>query len=206
MYSIGQDARWRDKELWPWAVRVPAAVGYVLLLIALLRLWKRPAPRWAPRWLIAISMLSIAVWTASQFVTLECNAARVQFHVYDGVVSLYVNDVPFGAAGINRGGRSGWSIHRNPPALTINRGGFLSILGARVTLNLPLVPVIVVTLPAAILFGRSRRIRPGHCKRCRYDLTGNVTGVCSECGLPFVLGPSSETESANSSSPPIDGL
>lgn len=27
-----------------------------------------------------------------------------------------------------------------------------------------------------------RRIPPGHCRKCGYDLTGNVTGVCSECG------------------------
>ena len=23
---------------------------------------------------------------------------------------------------------------------------------------------------------------PGHCRKCGYDLTGNVTGKCSECG------------------------
>ncbi len=26
------------------------------------------------------------------------------------------------------------------------------------------------------------RIRPGHCYHCDYDLTGNKSGVCSECG------------------------
>ena len=26
--------------------------------------------------------------------------------------------------------------------------------------------------------------KPGHC-RCGYDLTGNVSGVCPECGQPF---------------------
>jgi hypothetical protein len=24
--------------------------------------------------------------------------------------------------------------------------------------------------------------RPGHCPHCGYDLTGNVSGVCPECG------------------------
>lgn len=28
-----------------------------------------------------------------------------------------------------------------------------------------------------------RRFPPGHCARCGYDLTGNTSGVCSECGL-----------------------
>ena len=29
---------------------------------------------------------------------------------------------------------------------------------------------------------RHRRLRPGHCLNCGYNLTGNVSGVCSECG------------------------
>ena len=28
-----------------------------------------------------------------------------------------------------------------------------------------------------------RRQQPGHCVRCAYDLTGNTSGVCPECGL-----------------------
>jgi hypothetical protein len=35
------------------------------------------------------------------------------------------------------------------------------------------------------LLGRwssSRRIPPGHCQKCGYNLTGNVSGVCPECG------------------------
>ncbi len=27
-----------------------------------------------------------------------------------------------------------------------------------------------------------RRVPPGHCRRCGYDLTGNKSGVCPECG------------------------
>jgi hypothetical protein len=44
-----------------------------------------------------------------------------------------------------------------------------------------------VALPAgraaARLWRRSRR-RPGGCAACGYDLTGNVSGVCPECGTP----------------------
>ena len=31
-------------------------------------------------------------------------------------------------------------------------------------------------------FLRRRRIKPGHCTTCGYDLTGNTTGRCPECG------------------------
>lgn len=31
---------------------------------------------------------------------------------------------------------------------------------------------------------RARRLRKGLCLRCGYDLTGNISGVCPECGTP----------------------
>ncbi len=50
-------------------------------------------------------------------------------------------------------------------------------------LILPLWPLVVaIAIPTAWFWRRDRRHPPGHCKRCGYDLTGNVTGVCSECG------------------------
>lgn len=30
-----------------------------------------------------------------------------------------------------------------------------------------------------------RKIPPGHCPVCRYDLTGNTSGICPECGTPI---------------------
>ena len=46
------------------------------------------------------------------------------------------------------------------------------------------IPFLLVALPTGILFWRDhrRRITPGHCKKCGYDLTGNVSGRCPECG------------------------
>ena len=32
---------------------------------------------------------------------------------------------------------------------------------------------------------RRRQPPPGHCQKCGYDLTGNVSGVCPECGTPI---------------------
>ena len=45
-------------------------------------------------------------------------------------------------------------------------------------------PLLLTAIPTAWLWHRDRRrIRPGCCLRCGYDLTGNTSGVCSECGL-----------------------
>ena len=36
---------------------------------------------------------------------------------------------------------------------------------------------------AAIVFRYRRRVPPGHCEKCRYDLTGHLSGACPECGI-----------------------
>jgi hypothetical protein len=51
-------------------------------------------------------------------------------------------------------------------------------------------PVILAGLPAlAWLLARllRRRLRPGHCAGCGYNLRGNVSGVCPECGRSIDL-------------------
>ena len=53
-------------------------------------------------------------------------------------------------------------------------------------LNLPLwIPILAVSFPSFIVWRRNRRISAGHCRSCGYDLTGNVSGKCSECGKPI---------------------
>ncbi len=44
---------------------------------------------------------------------------------------------------------------------------------------------LVLTYPLVYLISAiRRRIPPGHCKKCTYNLTGNTSGVCPECGTP----------------------
>lgn len=50
--------------------------------------------------------------------------------------------------------------------------------------------VLTAALPAERLWrhgSRRRAIRRGLCPHCRYNLTGNVSGVCPECGTPAVV-------------------
>jgi len=55
-------------------------------------------------------------------------------------------------------------------------------------LNMPAwLPLLLTAIPTAWLWHRDRRLissSPGHllCLRCGYDLTGNTSGVCPECG------------------------
>lgn len=50
--------------------------------------------------------------------------------------------------------------------------------------NLPLWMLLLPTSATSWLFyRRARRKRLiGHCPNCEYDLTGNISGVCPECG------------------------
>ncbi len=42
--------------------------------------------------------------------------------------------------------------------------------------------LLVIATPTAFLWWRDRRPLPGHCP-CGYDMTGNVSGTCPECGV-----------------------
>lgn len=41
----------------------------------------------------------------------------------------------------------------------------------------------LAVIPTVMLWRHDRGFPPGHCRSCGYDLTGNTTGVCSECGV-----------------------
>ena len=53
------------------------------------------------------------------------------------------------------------------------------------TIAAPVWVVLLISIPLTYLLFRLDRRKwhpPGHCQSCGYDLTGNVTGKCSECG------------------------
>jgi hypothetical protein len=47
------------------------------------------------------------------------------------------------------------------------------------------IPFVIIAVPTGLAWRAARRrIRPGCCRECGYDLTGNVSGVCPECATP----------------------
>jgi hypothetical protein len=71
------------------------------------------------------------------------------------------------------------------------------VIGVRVPLWLL---ALAVGFPTAILFWRDRGYGPGHCRKCGYNLTGNVSGICPECGTP-VPAPNAGNQDRHMSAP-----
>lgn len=44
--------------------------------------------------------------------------------------------------------------------------------------------ILVAVLPGSQEWLEQRRVKRGECRHCGYSLTGNVSGVCPECGTP----------------------
>lgn len=44
------------------------------------------------------------------------------------------------------------------------------------------IPCVSFTVAAVYFHRKARGPKPGHCRKCQYDLTGNESGVCPECG------------------------
>jgi hypothetical protein len=75
-----------------------------------------------------------------------------------------------------------------PRSMTLLAGlidwSWLKVDADGIDLNLQLwILFMIAVIPTGVLwYVDRRRIPPGHCRKCGYNLTGNVSGVCPECG------------------------
>ena len=82
--------------------------------------------------------------------------------------------------------QKGWAFAKRQTAAPMVRFWWIRILRpipSAWAVIVPLwIPPVVLAIPTYILWRRDRRYPPGHCQECGYNLTGNVSGVCPECG------------------------
>ncbi|HVP13633.1 MAG TPA: hypothetical protein VMV94_20835 [Phycisphaerae bacterium] len=97
----------------------------------------------------------------------------------------------------NQRGFLGFFVHvSKTPAAPAGQRGFFSFLGfvskvppkpdREVVLRFPVWIFVLLAIFAVswAAWRKHRRIPPGHCLKCSYNLTGNVSGICPECGVP----------------------
>jgi hypothetical protein len=127
---------------------------------------------------LTIWLLLAAVWVVSLRWGVRYEHARFGAGVYDGVCGLWYIPAPDGrgegwrASGVTRR-RDFWTI-RYVQIYSTPRENAVS---------LPLwMPLLLLGAATLWLFRSSARLRPGTCRVCGYDLTGNTSGTCPECG------------------------
>lgn len=112
----------------------------------------------------AVSLFSGTLFFAglvTGFAALIATLRRAPRSRFRGVISI---------ACLVASGLTLWAIEREPPTTS-----FLY------NLCMYAIPGIL-----AIIFARPPKLSPGHCTTCGYNLRGNVSGKCSECGAPVV--------------------
>jgi len=159
--------------------------------------------RWSPRlstrakWAATtVLLLLVIAYSVSLFVEIGYNGLNRCISVETG--SLYVCFVRGGEPGmpyVDRfPGLRGWvALKSYGPQYTlphIIRTWFPNFPDPSMrhwTVIIPLwVPFLIVALPTTLLWRLDlRRAAPGQCHRCRYNLTGNTSGICPECGTPI---------------------
>jgi hypothetical protein len=136
---------------------------------------------------LGVSLLVIAAWVISYFDLIEYRDPNqlpgVMFYSLGNASASYTGLVlsdgrlTWGYM-LMHNPPSGWRMRRRP------RGMSFSTFRDSRCLIVPLwLPLALVAGPTAFLWWLDRRrIPPGHCRKCGYNLTGNVSGTCPECG------------------------
>lgn len=122
----------------------------------------------------AESLVHTIGWRRTAFVLDDVIVREKSFYLSSGAVSLTWQQY-------GRVLDSGWEIHDGDGSIV-----WLPSWGATecvVPLWIPFLLLAVSTV--SVWWLDRRRIPPGRCGHCGYNLTGNVSGRCPECGQPI---------------------
>ncbi len=157
---------------------------------------KRSRARRIAKWTgVVVCVVIVVTFVASHWWSIEWVGGRCRVFVGGGGVYFVYGEVAGQDIVLNIG-QPGWFTG----AFGITEGGDVRRVygvphywgfqywaspenGVDAYLTIPLwLPFLLTTVPTFILWRRDRRPPPGHCQRCGYNLTGNVSGRCPECG------------------------
>ena len=141
---------------------------------------------------LGASALLAAAWVASLIASASVWKSNMRFPEEPRRCGLRLGDGAILAAYSARSTRPrewAWHVgvrHRNTVPWPRRLGLMLPLAQVGCAPRFALIPLwcvfLPVAIPTAVLWWRDRRPPPGHCQTCGYDLTGNVSGRCPECG------------------------
>ncbi len=157
-----------------WSVRRVCKWGGITVCVMLFAMWL--VSGW---WQFGYSFFSYPRVT---WCWVQCSAGRINCGWY-----FRLPNVASTASG------SYWRLHPLPTSdgfweWPLRVSSLLTWSADRVTCSIPIwLPFLVIALPTGrLLWPDFRRKKPGCCTKCGYDLTGNVSGTCPECGATNV--------------------
>ena len=152
----GEEGRWSSMHVTPMPSPPPPPPPRVLELLGDLNPYRQ-------RWVASDSVLAIGpmLWIALLIVSAFWKRdSRRLAHAHLAVAWLCL---------------LGWLLN---PQYPITRSGLL----ANKTLISGMIMLLASVLAAGYVMLRRRAVDPNRCRACDYDLTGNVSGICPECG------------------------
>jgi len=122
---------------------------------------------------LTVSAILLCLWLASLRFAFGYIGGHIGVYYESGGMSIFTTN---GALG-------------NPGWLGIGRSRFPIVwffeCPAMVPLTAGWISVVAIVVPTALVWKRER-LHKGHCTKCDYDLTGNTSSVCPECGTAII--------------------
>jgi len=120
---------------------------------------------------LGLTLVLLFLWLTSMRYTFGYIGSFAGVYFESGAYTVFATHGQMPATGWIGVGRSRWSViwWFDVPALY--------------PMTAVWIPLVAVLIPTSLLCLPCRRFPAGHCQECGYDLTGNVSGVCPECGM-----------------------
>ena len=116
--------------------------------------------------------VSLGVWS---MIDIRSSSGVTVITLQDGCIHLF--KMPFASDELELE----WRFFE-PPSFASSWQWLATWEKSRPYVIVPLYPFALVAALIAILCWH--HFPPGHCQKCGYNLTGNVSGICPECGEP----------------------
>lgn len=154
---------------------------------------RRSRTRWVLKWMgMAVSIVILLACVGTQLAGIEYYTPSKKRHFAVTNGAFILKQVGGGGWWDHRGSRLFicWGLyfpyHWRPHLYMAGTG---PLTDRDVELVIPLWMLTgLVAIPTAVIWWRDRRFPRGHCRVCGYNLTGNISAICPECGTAIKRG------------------